>query len=327
MLFRFCLNRFAGFLLLPVLVLSACSVAPKKIGSPTAKSGGYYENDGPPDASVTTTLAIDDAVPKIEPLRTAANRPYAVFGKTYQPMTALAAFSETGFASWYGKQFHGRKTSTGEVFDMMAMTAAHPTLPLPSYVRVTNLRNGRQVVVRVNDRGPFLQNRVIDLSYAAAHKLGYVGAGHTRVRVDLILPSEFQEPVVGQKPTPNSTAVVAAAPAPASQEPDELAQLLSSVTRPATVTTISVTPGSPAPLTGVFLQLGAFSSQDNAQASIQKMMRLFPALAGLIQQENQGGLFRVRAGPYNSMELANLQAENIFAVTGLRPIRVTEKLN
>jgi rare lipoprotein A len=313
-------TRIKAWLLLVVLVLSGCSVGPKKISSSAPKSGGYYENDGPPDASVTTTLVTEDAVPRVEPLRVAANRPYAVFGKTYQPMTALAAFTETGFASWYGKQFHGRKTSTGEVFDMMAMTAAHPTLPLPSYVRVTNLSNGRQVVVRVNDRGPFLQNRIIDLSYAAAHKLGYVGAGHTRVRIELILPAEFQDPVVGHK-----------------QEPDELAQLLNQVTSSASATAVAVTPASPGSgvpslgasvhSTGVFLQLGAFSSQDNAQASVQKMVRLFPALEGLIKHDAQGGLFRVRAGPYASIESANLQAENIFAVTGLRPLRVTEKLN
>jgi rare lipoprotein A len=165
-----------------------------------------------------------------------------------------------------------------------------------------------------------LQNRIIDLSYAAAHKLGYVGAGHTRVRIELILPAEFQDPVVGHK-----------------QEPDELAQLLNQVTSSASATAVAVTPASPGSgvpslgasvhSTGVFLQLGAFSSQDNAQASVQKMVRLFPALEGLIKHDAQGGLFRVRAGPYASIESANLQAENIFAVTGLRPLRVTEKLN
>ena len=127
-------------------------------------------------------------MPRAEPLHRFANRPYSVFGREYVPATSLRPYKERGVASWYGRKFHGEKTSTGEVYDMYAMTAAHPTLPLPSYARVTNVATGKSVVVRVNDRGPFLHNRVIDLSYAAAHRVGIAQKGSGEVEVEAILP-------------------------------------------------------------------------------------------------------------------------------------------
>lgn len=132
--------------------------------------------------------AIPDAVPRVEPLHRFANRPYQVFGKDYVPAATLAPFRQTGVGSWYGRRYHGAPTSSGERYDMYAMTAAHPTLPIPSYARVTNLANGRSVVVRINDRGPFHSERIIDLSYTAAWKLGYVDAGSARLEVESLLP-------------------------------------------------------------------------------------------------------------------------------------------
>ena len=132
--------------------------------------------------------AIPDAVPRTEPLHRFANRPYAVLGREYVPATSLRPYRERGIASWYGRKFHGQKTSIGEIYDMYAMTAAHPTLPLPSYARVTSVATGKSVVVRVNDRGPFLHGRVIDLSYAAAHRLGIAQKGSGEVEVEAILP-------------------------------------------------------------------------------------------------------------------------------------------
>jgi rare lipoprotein A len=120
---------------------------------------------------------VPDAVPRIEPLRAGgANKPYRVAGRSYTPMTGDGPFSETGLASWYGRKFHGRPTASGEPYDMYAMSAAHPTLPIPSYVRVRNPANGREVVLRINDRGPFVDGRIIDLSYTAALKLGVLAA-------------------------------------------------------------------------------------------------------------------------------------------------------
>lgn len=158
--------------------------------SPTGTSlGKYYLNDGPlKGVSQATIDAIPEPVPKREPLNKWTKKPYVVAGKEYVPMTALAPYRAQGIGSWYGTRYHGNKTSTGEVYDMLKLTAAHPTLPLPSFVRVTNLENGRTIVVRVNDRGPFLHNRIIDLSFAAAARLGYVNKGSANVDVELLLP-------------------------------------------------------------------------------------------------------------------------------------------
>jgi rare lipoprotein A len=153
--------------------------------------GGYYLDDGPGDRPPDGLYDTPDADPKVEPLAQRGNKPYVVFGTTYTPVTSLQQFTQRGHGSWYGKKFHGQKTSSGEPYDMYKMTAAHPTLPIPSYARVTNLANGRQVIVRVNDRGPFHSSRIIDLSYTAALKLGYIGKGSAELQVDLLLPDEI----------------------------------------------------------------------------------------------------------------------------------------
>jgi rare lipoprotein A len=199
--------RFAAFAL--VLLLSGCGTfsrqeepapAPTTPPQPQAAParGAYYKDDGPGANPPPDLAAIPDAVPKPEIPHRFANRPYQVFGKDYVPLAYsapnAAPFRQTGIGSWYGRRFHGAPTSSGEPYDMYAMTAAHPTLPIPSYARVTNLANGRSVVVRINDRGPFHADRIIDLSYTAAWKLGYADAGSTRVEVEAVLPGKA-EPV------------------------------------------------------------------------------------------------------------------------------------
>ena len=161
---------------------------PVEAAPPPPKRGAYYLDDGPGENPPANLDSIPDAVPKAEPLRPAANRPYEVFGKPYTPLTVIKPYREKGIASWYGRRYHGKPTSSGEVYDMYAMTAAHPTLPIPSYVRVTNLKTNLAVVVRINDRGPFLHDRVIDLSYAAAYKIGTLAGGSGVVEVELIVP-------------------------------------------------------------------------------------------------------------------------------------------
>jgi rare lipoprotein A len=168
----------AALLASVLLAVSACTSAPPR--------GGYYQDDGPHAAPPVDVSRVPDAVPRAEPIGPRGNRPYAVFGRTYHPLRDAAGYRERGIASWYGKKFHGRDTSSGEPYDMYAMTAAHKTLPLPSYVQVRNLSNGRTVVVRVNDRGPFKHDRLIDLSYAAAARLGIVGTGTGLVEVTAI---------------------------------------------------------------------------------------------------------------------------------------------
>jgi len=162
------------------LAAAACSSAPKK--------GGYYKDDGPGANPPANLASLPDAQPRVEPLHRFANRPYEVFGKKYVPLTSVQSFHQRGVASWYGKRFHGQKTASGERYDMYAMTAAHPILPIPSYARVTSLRTGKQVIVRINDRGPFHSDRVIDLSYAAAYRLGLIGSGSGEVEIDAIVP-------------------------------------------------------------------------------------------------------------------------------------------
>jgi rare lipoprotein A len=171
------------------LALGGCATAPPEKQASTAPSrGGYYKDDGPEAHPPANLDAVPDAVPRKEPLNPSANRTYVALGTTYTPQTTRQPYVKEGLASWYGRRFQGKKTSSGEPYDMYAMTAAHPTLPIPSYARVTSLETGKSVVVRINDRGPFHSKRIIDLSYTAAYKLGYLGKGSARVRVESIDP-------------------------------------------------------------------------------------------------------------------------------------------
>lgn len=176
-----CRNLLA--LLVPVLLLSACSV--------------FEPSDGAP-AVVIDPKNIVDAEPRKEPILKAGNRnPYREAGKTYHLLPAVKGYKETGIASWYGTKFHGRATSNGELYSLYKPTAAHKTLPIPCYVKVKNEANGREIIVRVNDRGPFHDNRIIDLSYAAAIKLGFAKQGTTLVTVEALdpdsLPTEHED--------------------------------------------------------------------------------------------------------------------------------------
>ncbi|NOY16705.1 MAG: septal ring lytic transglycosylase RlpA family protein [Gammaproteobacteria bacterium] len=168
-----------------ILLLAGCGSSGKK-----KTGGGYYLDDGPPKSTLDLAK-VKDAVPHMEPLSATGNKPYVVFGKRYVPLKSSQGFRQKGTASWYGKKFHGKRTSSGEAYDMYKMTAAHTVLPLPSYVRVTNLRNGRSVVVRVNDRGPFKHDRVMDLSYAAAMKLDVVKSGTAAVEIVAVGENSF----------------------------------------------------------------------------------------------------------------------------------------
>lgn len=157
----------------------------------STKRGGYYLDDGPGDNPPADLDAIPDAVPRHEPLNKYANRPYLALGREYTPLATSKGYKAEGLASWYGRRFNGKRTASGETYNMYAMTAAHPTLPLPSYARVTSLATGKSVVVRINDRGPFHKGRIIDLSYTAAHKLGIVQGGSGRVEVESITPGDI----------------------------------------------------------------------------------------------------------------------------------------
>ena len=284
--------------------------APRKPGTIKAKrGGGYYKDDGPGDEIPDNLDEIPDAQPRSEPLHRFANRPYTVLGKSYVPESSVKPFRQSGIASWYGKKFHGQKTSIGDPYDMFAMTAAHPTLAIPSYVRVSNVASGKSVVVRVTDRGPFHADRIIDLSYAAAHRLGYVNNGSTQVEVEAILPGDATQITYAQvKPPPVKPSSAAGR--------DEIELLTSRLVADPAV-------ASAPPQKGLFLQLGAFSSADNAESLRLHLSRELDWLSEAIQINAGGGMHRVHLGPYASRADADVVAEKIRLALGYKPTFVT----
>ena len=253
------------------------------------RPGGYYKDDGPGEHPPANLDALPDAIAKLEPLNRFANRPYSVFGVDYVPATSLRPYRERGLASWYGRKFHNQRTSTGEIYDMYAMTAAHPTLPLPSYARVTSLANGKSVVVRVNDRGPFHPGRVIDLSYAAAYRLGIAQRGSGEVEVESVLPGD-------------APATAAAAPLPPLAVSEAGAVLPMPVGEEAG---------------GYVVQLGAFANNVNAQAFVAYVANQIGTLGVEAKVHEAGGLFRVVVGPYPTREDAKRTGERLRDAFGL----------
>jgi len=277
-------------LLLTALVLAACGSAPKKSDTPQI-SPKYYSDDGPPEKVPDNLGEIPDAVPRDEPFHKYANRPYTVFGQTYVPVVNKEPTKERGLASWYGRKFHGQKTSSGEIYDMFAMTAAHKTLPIPSYAKVTNVKTGQSVVVRINDRGPFHSNRIIDLSYAAAARIGIASAGSGMVEVERILAP----PIEGET-------VAMAVPTP-----------------PPPTASVVKTPVVAREGTSMWLQLGAFSSMESAESFRTHVASELTWLNEPIEIASHDGLNRVRLGPYRSVEEANAIADKVRRTLGISP--------
>ncbi|MEM7196071.1 MAG: septal ring lytic transglycosylase RlpA family protein [Pseudomonadota bacterium] len=263
-----------------VFVISGCSNRQGSVEhAPAASSGGFFGGDRPPASVPKNIDQIPDAVPVYLPLSKTGNKPYTVFGRSYVPMQTAEGFEQTGIASWYGEKFQGRRTSSGEPYEMFAMTAAHPTLPLPSFVEVTNLENGRKVTVKVNDRGPFLHNRVLDLSYAAAHRLRFADRGTARIRLRVISVNRVQQANTA-RPT---------------KAPD------SSRVGPRHV-----------------LQIGAYNSWHNAQ-NLRQLLKLSGFRLHPEQDDDLQALgppFRVQVGPYASADERNQQQSRLERMVG-----------
>lgn len=257
----------------------------------TKGRGAYYQDDGPGDQVPEGLLNVPDAIPKIEPFAKGPSKPYTVFDKTYTPITDYRPFIQRGVGSWYGKKFHGQRTASGEIYDMYKMTAAHPILPIPSYVRVTNIKNNKQVIVRINDRGPFLASRIIDLSYTAAYKLGYINDGSAELQVERLLPEEIARMTAesGTQQATNAT------------EDDAISRLSAN----ANATKVGQEG------TGFYLQLGAYAQAQNAQLALEGIKSTWPAdlpLPSVIQNQ---GLYRLHSGPFTSREEASKAARQL----------------
>ncbi len=305
-------------LALAAIYLSGCSMlgtrGPSATGGP--KKGGYYLDDGPGDNPPPNLDAIPDASPKAEPLARGANKPYVALGKEYVPMPDGQPYKVRGLASWYGRRYHGKPTSSGELYDMYGMTAAHPTLPIPSYVRVTNVQNGRSVVVRVNDRGPFVDDRLIDLSYTAAYKLGIL-RGVTPVEVERIFPEDTRPSVV-QVVRVDPPLIEEAKPLEAAKlaEPVKPVEPMRAAELPKTAK-----PSKPAG-PGAYLQVGAFAAQATADDLVARIEQRLGALAQGVRSVQMGGLFKVHVGPFRDAEALDRAAALIQEAFGIRPFKV-----
>jgi rare lipoprotein A len=285
-----------------VILLAACSQAPVTPPEPPKpqsipaslllkKPGGFYTDERPDRPAPVDLDRLADPEPRAEPLNSAANLPYTAFGRDYVPLAAPGNYRRQGTASWYGRKFHGQRTASGEHYDMFSLTAAHPTLPIPSYARVRNLANQRSVIVRINDRGPFSSGRIIDVSYAAAHKLGFVEDALAHVEVQSLLPdgaavAAAVVPLEAPRPEPLPAVPVAAEPS------------------------------------GVYLQLGAFANPANAENFSARVKRELDWLQEPLTVFGVKGLYRLQLGPFRNRTEAGQAAQRIREALEVRPMVV-----
>ena len=282
--------RIVGFVFL-MGALAACSSAPAP--TPPSSSSRYsIEQDRAPSGHLDIA-SIPEVVPEPFARTLAGNRsPYTVLGKTYHVMVTEDGYNERGIASWYGEKFHGHKTSNGEVFDMYKVSAAHKSLPIPSFLRVTNLDNNRSLVVRVNDRGPFHGDRIVDLSYAAALKLGYADRGTARVQLEAIIP----DGVAVDRAVANNNNTL-------SQQTLRVAS------------------------TGdKYIQVGAFADINSAREMSDKLRAMTnrPVFIRSLDSTNSGVLHRVRIGPVNDAGEIRRITQSVVAANLGSPYTVTE---
>jgi rare lipoprotein A len=310
-----------------VLVVAGCSTTPRS------------DRDGPGLNPPADLERLPGALPRVEPIRIGGpNKPYEVGGEQYTPLTTDSPLAEKGLASWYGRKFHGRRTASGEVYNMYAMTAAHKTMPIPSFARVRNPANGREVIVRINDRGPFVRGRIIDLSYAAATRLGVEGGvkpveverlTHDAIRAGMwIKPSGTPgEALPGQDdlvapPQPSSSSP--------SQPPSQPQQtvvesvVLAAVPAPVAEQAAPATAYTPA-AQGFWVQLGAYTQREGASAFQRQVAQEFEWLAPMLAVFEDRSLHRLQAGPYATRDQAREAAERIRSALRLVPVIVERR--
>ena len=278
------MTRVYFLILLLLSMLTGCASGPslknESVSVPPKKGGGYYLDDGPGDRPPENMDAIPDAIPKVEPFNVRANQPYIALDNKYTPMTSFYPYKEKGIASWYGKRYHGKKTSVGEIYDMYTMTGAHTTLPIPCYVRVTNTENGKSVIVRINDRGPFKKDRVIDLSFAAAYKLRLSDKGSGPVEVELIDPRQFS----ALKKMPDAIT-----------EKFKEKEVVSVQTKSVDILELS---------DAIFIQAGAFKNEKNADLLLKQLTDMKLENSPPSKKQFSEDLFHVVIGPFNSKDEA-----------------------
>ncbi len=309
------------------LLLASCtsSRAPEPVepGGTLSGPANYSQphRDGAPWWDVDVSR-IPDAVPMPHNGKYKAS-PYSVMGKTYYPMSDARRYRAVGTASWYGTKFHGQATANGEAYDLYGMTAAHKTLPLPSYVRVTNLDNGKSVILRVNDRGPFYSDRIIDLSFAAAKKLGYAESGTARVQVEGIDPQEWWAqqgrpmPLVLAQPQQAVSVATPAQPAADSGTVETFTPPAEQHAVASAMEPIDSKKNASPGVTGLFLQVGAFANPDAAELLKDKLSQLASAPVFINSVTlNQQTLHRVRLGPISTQDEA-LQLQNSIRLANL----------
>lgn len=304
-----CLTRTVSLLL--AFLLTACVSSTPPSSAPPSSGGRYeLENDSPLLEPIDLSR-VRAVIPRAENRTLAGNKsPYTINGRTYRVMSDESGYAATGFASWYGRKFHGHLTSNGEIYDMFQLSAAHTTLPIPSYIRVTNLDNGKSIIARVNDRGPFHDGRIVDLSYAGAVMLGYADKGTARVRVEAVLPGAVIPVTAAQAATVSraTTAIEATtterqplataplAPVPEAREAaGELVVANNSVEAQVTERQlIDADQGSE------FLQVGAFASEDSARTLVSRLARMTQLPVFIHSENNADGalLHKVRIGPF-----------------------------
>jgi rare lipoprotein A len=288
----------------PPSVASAPAIAaPPAPPGPVAAPGA---RDGPEARPPADLERVPDAEPKLETVRPGGpNKPYEVAGQAYVPIVKDDSFAERGLASWYGRKFHGRRTASGEVYNMYAMTAAHKTLPIPSYARVRNPANGKEVLVRVNDRGPFVKGRIVDLSYTAALKLGVNGLAP--VELERITFEDIRSGAWRRDAPPLPGPAPVATPVPPEADP------------------VPAAPAFTVSARGFWVQLGAFRERGGAEDFQRRVMNEHDWLAPLLAVFADLPLYRLQAGPYPSRDDARGAAEQIRSALRLVPVIVERR--